>query len=413
MTPALPKCRFCGEPLRATLVDLGFTPLANSYLAYDRLGTPEHTFPLHARVCSSCKLVQVDNVATPDEIFGHYAYFSSYSASWVEHARRFARMAKDRWSLDDNSLVIEVASNDGYLLQHFVAMNVNVLGVEPAANVAEVARQAGVRTDVAFFGKATAGRLRDEGYAADLIAGNNVFAHVPDINDFVAGFSILLKPDGVLSLEFPHLLRLLEFAQFDTIYHEHFSYLSLYTVERILKAHGLKVFDVAELPTHGGSLRVMACRNSSRTHEECPGLAKVRRDEAAAGIDRDECYSHLQSQAEDIRLQLLDFLKSAKTDGKKVAAYGAAAKGNTLLNFCGVDTSLIDYVVDLSPHKQGLFLPGSRLPIYPPSRLAETKPDFILILPWNLKDEIMSQVSDARAWDAKFVIAIPVLTILQ
>jgi hypothetical protein len=255
--------------------------------------------------------------------------------------------------------------------------------------------------------------LRDEGYSADLIAGNNVFAHVPDINDFVAGFSILLKPDGVLSLEFPHLLRLLEFAQFDTIYHEHFSYLSLYTVERILKAHGLKVFDVTELPTHGGSLRVMACRNSSRAHEECPGLAKVRLDEADAGIERDECYSHLQNQAEDIRRQLLDFLKSAKADGKKVAAYGAAAKGNTLLNFCGIDTSLIDYVVDLSPHKQGLFLPGSRLPIHPPSRLTETKPDFILILPWNLKDEIVSQVSDARAWGAKFVIAIPGLTILQ
>lgn len=413
MTPALPKCRFCGEPLRLTLVNLGFTPLANSYLARDQLASPERAFPLHARVCSSCRLVQVDDVAAPDEIFGHYAYFSSYSASWVEHARRFAHMAKDRWSLDNNSLVVEVASNDGYLLQHFVAMNVDVLGIEPAANVAEVARQAGVRTEVAFFGKATAGRLRDEGYAADLIAGNNVFAHVPNINDFVAGFSILLKPDGVLSLEFPHLLRLLEFAQFDTIYHEHFSYLSLYAVERILKAHGLKVFDVTELPTHGGSLRVMACRASSQAHGECPGLEKVRRDEAAAGIDRDECYSHLQGQAEDIRRQLLDFLKSAKADGKKVAAYGAAAKGNTLLNFCGVDTSLIDYVVDLSPHKQGLFLPGSRLPIYPPSRLVETKPDFILILPWNLKDEIVSQISDAQAWGAKFVIAIPALTILQ
>ena len=261
-----PRCRFCSAPLRVTLVDLGRTPLANSYLAPEQLRAPEPTFPLHARLCSACRLVQVEDVAAPETIFGHYAYFSSYSASWVEHARRFAVMAKERWRLDANSLVVEVASNDGYLLRHFVDMGVQVLGIEPAANVAEAARAAGVETDVAFFGRATAERLLSEGRKADLIVGNNVFAHVPDINDFVAGFPVLLKPDGVVSLEFPHVLKLIEQTQFDTIYHEHFSYLSLYTTEKILAAHGLKVFDVTELPTHGGSLRVMAALTASKAH---------------------------------------------------------------------------------------------------------------------------------------------------
>lgn len=409
---SLPKCRFCNEPLRLTLVDLGNTPLANSYLTQDQLAAAEPNFPLHARVCSACRLVQVDDVATPDEIFGHYAYFSSYSASWVEHARQFARMAKERWALNNDSLVVEVASNDGYLLRHFVDMGVPVLGVEPAANVAEVARGAGIATDVAFFGQATAQRLRSETGSADLIVGNNVFAHVPNINDFVAGFAVLLKPDGVVSLEFPHLLKLLEFTQFDTIYHEHFSYLSLYATEKILAAHGLKVFDVAEPPTHGGSLRVMASRATSRVHGEGPGLAKVRREEAAAGIDTDACYTGFQTKAEAVRTALLDFLRKAKGSGKKVAAYGAAAKGNTLLNFCGIGTDLIDYVVDLSPHKQDLFLPGSRLPIHSPAKLVETKPDYVLILPWNIKEEIIRQTSHIRDWGAQFVIAIPTLTIL-
>jgi SAM-dependent methyltransferase len=407
-----PRCRFCHEPLRATLVDLGATPLANSYVPPDRLGTPDPVFPLHARVCSNCRLVQVDDVTTPDDIFSHYAYFSSYSKSWVEHAKRFAEMAKDRWKLGPNSLVVEIASNDGYLLQHFVKMGVPVLGVEPAANVAEVAAKNGVRTEVAFFGKETAQRLKAQGHATDLMVANNVFAHVPDINDFIGGFGILLKPDGVISLEFPHLVRLIAETQFDTIYHEHYSYLSLYTVEKILGAAGLKVFDVAELPTHGGSLRVIATHKASTAHTEGPGPAKVRRDEAAAGIDTDAYYSNFDPKVRAVRTGLLDFLRKAHADSKKVAAYGAAAKGNTLLNYCGVGTDLIDYVVDVSPYKQGTYLPGSRLPIYAPARINETKPDYVLILPWNIKDEITGQMSGIRDWGGRFVIAIPTLTIL-
>ena len=407
-----PRCRFCHEPLRATLVDLGNTPLANSYLTREQLAAPEPSFPLHARVCAACRLVQVDDVAAPGDIFGHYAYFSSFSASWVEHARRFADMAAKRWRLGADSLVVEVASNDGYLLRHFVAMGVPVLGVEPAENVAAAAREAGVTTEVCFFGRATAERLRAQGRTADLIVGNNVFAHVPDINDFVEGFAVLLKPDGMVSLEFPHVMKLIEMTQFDTIYHEHFSYLSLFTTEKILAAHGLKVFDVAELPTHGGSLRVMAARATSQAHAEGEGLAMVRRDEAAAGVDSDACYAGFEPKVRAVRDALLDFLRGAKTAGKTVAAYGAAAKGNTLLNYCGIGTDLIDYVVDISPHKQSLFLPGSRLPIHAPSRLAETKPDYVLILPWNLKDEIIAQMQHIRDWGSCFVIAIPTLTVL-
>jgi SAM-dependent methyltransferase len=407
-----PLCRFCRTPLRATLVDLGSTPLANSYLSPEELGAPEPTFPLHARLCSACRLVQVDDVAAPEKIFGHYAYFSSYSTSWVEHARRFAIMAKERWGLGTKSLVIEVASNDGYLLKHFVDMDVPVLGIEPAANVAEAARAAGVATDVSFFGRATAERLRNEGYEADLIVGNNVFAHVPDINDFVAGFAILLKPDGVVSLEFPHLLKLIEQTQFDTIYHEHFSYLSLYTTEKILAAHGLRTFDVTELPTHGGSLRVTATRMSSKVHAESASLNKVRRDEAAKGVEGDALYAGFEAKVRALRTAFVNFLRQAKADDKTVVAYGAAAKGNTLLNYSGVGSNLVDYVVDLNPHKQGCFMPGSRLPIYPPSRLLETKPDHVLILPWNLKDEIMTQIKYVRDWGGQFVIAVPTLAIL-
>ena len=411
--PSFRRCRFCGEPLHATLVDLGNTPLANSYLEREQLTKPEPTFPLHARVCDKCRLVQVDDAATPDDIFGHYAYFSSFSTSWVEHARRFARMAAERWHLGKDSLVVEVASNDGYLLRHFLEMGVPVLGVEPAGNVAEAARKVGVPTEVAFFGRATATRLKAQGRAADLIVGNNVFAHVPDINDFVAGFAILLKPDGVLSLEFPHLLRLIAETQFDTIYHEHFSYLSLFATEKIMAAHGFKVFDIAELTTHGGSLRVMACRADSKAHADGAGLAKVRRDEAAAGIDDDACYAGFEPKVRAVREGLIAFLRGAKASGKKVAAYGAAAKGNTLLNYCGIGPELIDYVVDISPHKQGRYLPGSRLPIHAPVKLAETKPDYLLILPWNIKDEIVAQMAHVRGWGGQFVIAVPKLTVFS
>lgn len=408
-----PRCRFCREPLRLTLVDLGSTPLANSYVPPEKMGTKDPVFPLHARVCSNCRLVQVDDVTTPGDIFSHYAYFSSYSKSWVEHARRFAEMAKDRWQLGPDSLVVEIASNDGYLLQHFVKLGVPVLGVEPAANVAEVAVKNGVRTEVAFFGEETAKRLKAAGHHADLMVANNVFAHVPDMNDFIEGFAVLLKPDGVISLEFPHLMHLVEHIQFDTIYHEHYSYLSLYAVEKILGAHGLKVFDIAELPTHGGSLRVMATHKASAKHAEGAGLVKVRANEAKAGIDADAFYAGFDPKVRAVRTALLDFLRKAKAEGKKVAAYGAAAKGNTLLNYCGIGTDLIDYVVDVSPYKQNTALPGSRLPVYAPSKIEETKPDYVLILPWNIKDEIVEQMKGIRAWGGKFAIAIPTLTILS
>lgn len=410
MTSSIPTCRFCATPLTQSLVDLGTMPLANSYLLPADLAKPEPQYPLHARVCGKCRLVQVEASATPSEIFGHYAYFSSFSDSWVEHARRFTEMARARWSLGSGSKVVEVASNDGYLLRHFVAAGVPVLGVEPAANVAEAARKIGVPTDVSFFGLETAKRLRDEGHAADLIVGNNVFAHVPNINDFIAGLAHLLKTDGVISLEFPHLLRLIEQVQFDTIYHEHFSYLSLLATERMMAAHGLRVFDVEELPTHGGSVRVMACLAASTRHKEGAGLAKVRRDEKAAHLDQDEGYAGFEPRVQAVRDGLLGFLRRAREEGKSVAAYGAAAKGNTLLNYCRVGTDLIAYVVDRSPHKQGHLMPGSHLPIHAPEKIAETRPDYVLILPWNLKDEISAQV-DLRPWGGRFAVAVPSLTL--
>ena len=411
VTPSL-CCQFCAAPLSLSLVDLGVMPLANSYLSTEHLGQPEPQFPLHVRVCGACRLVQVEAAATPAEIFGHYAYFSSYATSWVDHARRFTEMARARWALDGTSKVVEVASNDGYLLRHFVAVGVPVLGVEPAANVAENARAIGVETEVAFFGLETAQRLKAAGHAADLLVGNNVFAHVPDLNDFVAGLACLLKDNGVVSLEFPHLLKLIEQVQFDTIYHEHFSYLSLLTTERILATYGLRVFDVAELSTHGGSLRVMACHAANATHTEGPGLAKVRRDEMRARLDQDGGYQGFALKVEAVRVGLLAFLRHAHAKNKTVAAYGAAAKGNTLLNYCGVGPDLIACVVDRNPHKQGCFMPGSRVPIYDPSRLAELRPDYVLILPWNLKDEITGQMTEVRDWGGRFVIAVPSLTVL-
>ena len=407
-----PHCRFCGAGLTRSLVDLGTTPLANSYLSEAQLAKPEPRFPLHARVCGQCRLVQVEAAATPAEIFSDYAYFSSVSSSWVEHARRFAAMARTRWHLGAASRVVEIASNDGYLLKHFVAMGVPVLGVEPAANVARAAIAADVPTEIAFFGRATAERLNAASQAADLLVGNNVFAHVPDINDFVAGLAILLKPEGVISLEFPHLLRLIEQVQFDTIYHEHFSYLSLLASDRILAAHGLRVFDVEELPTHGGSLRLLACHRGAR-HAEGPGLDKVRRDEKSAGLDTDAGYAGFEPRVKKVRDGLLVFLRGAKAAGKTVAAYGAAAKGNTLLNYCGIGADLIASVVDRSPHKQGLYLPGSHLPIHPPDYLATTRPNYVLILPWNLKDEIMGSMAHIRDWGGRFVVAIPELALLD
>lgn len=407
------QCRFCDAPLEHCFVDLGSTPLANAYLTESQLAQPEPSYPLRAYVCDRCWLVQADSFVAPEDIFSHYAYFSSYSDSWVEHARRFADTARARFGLDSASLVIEVASNDGYLLQHFVAVDVPVLGIEPAENVAQTARSIGVPTEARFFGRETAVDLVERGLTADLVVGNNVLAHVPDINDFVGGLAAVLKPDGVVSVEFPHLLRLIEGVQFDTVYHEHFYYLSLLAVETVFAAHGLRIFDVEELSTHGGSLRVMACSAASTAHVLCPGVAKVRADESAAGLDRVTTYIGFQARIGPIRDGLLAFLNDARNKGQQVVAYGAAAKGNTMLNVCGIGTDLLAYVVDRNPNKQGHYLPGSRLPIHSPEKIAETRPDYLLILPWNIKDEVMAASATIRNWNGRFVVAVPQLMVME
>ncbi len=395
-----------------TFVDLGSTPLANSFVTAEQLGEPEPGYPLHARVCAECMLVQLDEVVPPDQIFSDYAYFSSYSDSWVAHAGRFAHMATERFGLGPESMVVEVGSNDGYLLRHFVGAGVNVLGLDPAANVAATAQASGVPTKVCFFGRETAEKLRAEGLVADLVVGNNVVAHVPDLNDFVSGFASILSSDGVLSLEFPHILRLLEGVQFDTIYHEHFSYFSLLSLERVLAEHGLRIFDVQELPTHGGSLRVLACLAQS-SRGELASVAGLRAQESAAGLDRLETYQGFADKVELSRQSLRHFLDAARLEGRSVVAYGAAAKGNTLLNTVPVGVDDIAYVVDRSPEKQGRFLPGSHLPIRSPDHVRLTKPDFLLVLPWNLVHEIADQMCDVREWGCRFAVPIPTLEILE
>lgn len=402
-------CRFCQAPLSRVLVDLGRTALANSYVA-PGASAPDNTYELCARVCDSCFLVQVAEAVPAEDIFSDYAYFSSYSTGWLAHCDAYAQKMITRFGLNAESKVVEIASNDGYLLQYFHTRGVPVLGVEPAANVAESARLKGIETEVTFFGKATAQRLRDRTGGADLMAANNVLAHVPDINDFVSGVPILLKSDGVWTIEFPHLLNLLNEVQFDTIYHEHYSYLSLLFVERLMEAHGLRVFDVEELSTHGGSLRVYCCHAGAR-HTNAEGLLRVRQKEAAAGLHLPTTYDGFTARVEKVRNDLLAFLKGAKAEGKQVAAYGAAAKGNTLLNYCRVDTALVAYVVDRNPAKQNRLMPGSHLPIHDPRRLYETKPDYILILPWNVQDEVIAQNSSVRDWGAQWVTAIPELRI--
>jgi SAM-dependent methyltransferase len=404
----VPACRFCRAPLTRTFLDLGNQPLANSYLTKAELeaGT-ERAFPLHARVCGECFLVQVDDPVAAEAIFDSgYAYFSSYSASWVAHARRYAEAMRARLDLGPQSLVVEIASNDGYLLQHFVAAGVPVLGIEPSANTAEAARAVGVPTEVAFFNAETGRALAARGVAADLMAANNVLAHVPDIGDFVAGFRHVLKPEGVLTFEFPHLLNLIELVQFDTIYHEHFSYLSLLAVERVLASQGLRVFDVERLPTHGGSLRLF-CAHLGSAHAETEALRRLRADEAAAGLNRIETYAGFAPRVEAVRDGFLAFLKGAKAEGKTVAAYGAAAKGNTFLNYAGATTADLVCAFDANPHKQDRFLPGSHVPILAPEQVAEVKPHYLLILPWNLKDEIMEQMAHIRDWGGRFVTASP------
>lgn len=404
------ECRFCHKPLTRSFVDLGLQPLANSYVPLAKAGQPEPRYPLHARVCDSCLLVQVDHDVPAEAIFSDYAYFSSYATSWVEHARRYAVAMTERFRLGPQSLVVEVASNDGYLLQHFKAAGIGVLGVEPAANVAAVAEQKGIPSEVAFFNREMAERLLAAGKAADLMAANNVMAHVPELNQFIGGFAVLLKPHGVLTVEFPHLLNLIEQVQFDTIYHEHYSYLSLLAAEKIFAAHGLRVFDVEELPTHGGSLRLYVCHRNAG-HADTLGLARVRKKEAAAGLDMLAAYDDFAPRVKAVRDELRGFLAAAKADGKKVCAYGAAAKGNTLLNYCGVTAQEIAAAYDKNPHKQQHLLPGSQIPIRAPEAIAEDRPDYLLILPWNLKNEIAAEQSQIRGWSGHFVIAIPQLQI--
>jgi SAM-dependent methyltransferase len=417
MTRPAPRCRFCAEPLTTTFCDLGMTPLSNAYVTAEQLDESERFYPLHARVCGSCLLVQLEAFESPEAIFGDYAYFSSYSESWLEHARRYAEDMRHRLALGRHSRVIEVASNDGYLLQFFKAMGIEVLGVEPAGNVAAAAEKAGVPTLVKFFGQAAARELAATNSRADLLVGNNVLAHVPDLNDFVAGLAIALAPGGTLTLEFPHLLRLVEGSEFDTIYHEHFCYFSLLAAIQVLAHHGLRVFDVDELPTHGGSLRLYACRVEESEHEfeTAEGLdrtAGVLEAERVAGLDRLQTYARFTGKVHEVKRALLEFLIDAKRAGKSVIGYGAAAKGNTLLNYCGIRGDFIDYVVDRNPYKQGRWLPGTRIPIHAPERIAETRPDYVLILPWNIREEIMSQMAGIRAWGGRFVVAIPRLAVL-
>ena len=407
MSAAAPACRACGAPLTTTFVDLGETPLANSYLTAEEVAAGrERRFPLHARVCGACFLVQVDDPVDPAAIFSDYAYFSSMSDSWVEHARRYALAMIDRFRLGPRSMVVEIASNDGYLLRHFLAAGVPALGVEPAANVAAAAVARGVPTEVAFFGRATAERLVARGVSADLTAANNVLAHVPDIRDFVAGFAILLAPEGVATFEFPHLLNLIRDVQFDTIYHEHFSYLSLIAVEAAFAAGGLRAFDVEELPTHGGSLRLYACR-AGAVHRESERLGALRARERAAGLDRLDAYRGFAPRVEAIKRDVLAFLAAARGEDKRVAAYGAAAKGNTFLNVCGIGADDILCVFDRSPAKQGRLLPGSHIPILAPERLADVRPDYLIVLPWNLLDELRSQTMAIAEWGGRWVIALP------
>jgi hypothetical protein len=404
----VPACRFCRAPLTQDFVDLGLQPLANSYLTQAQLDAGnEASYPLRTRVCGTCFLVQADDPVAADAIFDDgYAYFSSYSESWVAHARRYAEAMAARFALGPQSLVIEVASNDGYLLQHFKAMGVPVLGIEPTGNTAEVAIAKGIPTEVSFFNDATGRDLAARSVAADLMAGNNVLAHVPDIGDFVAGFPHVLKAQGVLTFEFPHLLNLIEKVQFDTIYHEHFSYLSLLAVEKVLRANGMRPFDVELLPTHGGSLRLFCCHDAA-AHEETQGLRDLRAREHAAGLDRLETYGGFTARVETVRKDFLAFLARARAEGKTVAAYGAAAKGNTFLNYAGVGTADIVAAFDANPHKQDHYLPGSHVPIYAPAKVEEIRPDYLLILPWNLKDEIMGQLAHIRDWGGRFVTVAP------
>jgi SAM-dependent methyltransferase len=409
----LPLCRFCYAPLKQTVVDLGMSPLCESYVPADQLNAMEPFYPLHVRVCERCYLVQLEQYVSPEHIFSEYAYFSSYSDSWLKHAATYVEMISERLGLGPETLCVELASNDGYLLQYFARKGIPVIGVEPAANVAKVAEEKGVPTVVEFFGVKTALEMFEAGQAADLIIGNNVLAQVPDLNDFVAGIQILLKPRGVVTLEFPHLERLMEQNQYDTIYHEHFSYFSFITVENILAAHGLVLFDVEELPTHGGSIRIYARHAEDKTKPVTPAVESLRERELALRLDCMDSYVSFAEQVKESKRALLELLIQLRRQGKRVVGYGAPGKGNTLLNYCGIRTDFLEFTVDRNPYKQGRFLPGTHIPIFPPEQIEKTRPDYILILPWNLVTEITTQLAYARTWGAKFIVPIPVPRVLE
>jgi SAM-dependent methyltransferase len=410
--PTHSGCRICGHALTRTLVDLGVSPLANSYIREDELGRMEPFYPLRAYVCDHCFLVQLDEFESPEHIFADYAYFSSFSSDWLEHARGYADMAIDRFRLNERSKVVEVASNDGYLLQYFRDKGVPVLGVEPAWSVASVAIERGIPTRTVFFDAETSRQLLHAGHGADLLVANNVLAHVPNLHSFVSGLKTLLKPGGAITVEFPHVLHLLDRTQFDTIYHEHFSYFSLRNVERVFLDHGLLVYDVEELPTHGGSLRIYGKHEEDDSKPAHPRVQAVREKEEQGGLYHMDAYASFGDKVAAVKCDLLDFLVRQRRAGKQVAGYGAPAKGNTLLNYCGIGPELLPYTVDLNPRKQGLYLPGSRIPIHRPERIAETRPDYVLILPWNLRREISQQLDFVRAWGGKFVVPIPNVEVL-
>jgi SAM-dependent methyltransferase len=397
-----------------TFADLGPSPISNAFLKPDQLNRMEPFYPLHAFVCETCLLVQLEDFESPERIFNdQYAYFSSYSESWLDHARQYTEQMITRLGLNEKSLVVEIGSNDGYLLQYFARKNIPSLGIEPSGNVASAAKSKGVDTWIAFFTASAARELMSRRGKADLVLGNNVLAHVPALNDFVEGLKIVLAEHGVVTMEFPHLLCLVRDNQFDTIYHEHFSYFSFLAVTRIFAAHQLRIFDVDRLTTHGGSLRIYAAHDESQRWQERASVPELLAEERRAGLDQAASYSAFSEQINKAKRELLDFLIGAKQAGKTIVGYGAPAKGNTLLNFCGIRTDFIDYTVDKSPHKQGLFLPGTRIPIFSPTKIFETKPDYVLILPWNLRDEIMAQMSGISAWGGKFVIPIPQVRIFD
>ncbi len=401
------QCRFCNSTLRHTFVDLGMSPLCQTHITQEQLNSMEPFYPLRTYVCHHCYLVQLDEFVAPGDIFSEYAYFSSYSDSWVAHAKRYTELVTARFGLNSSSRVIEIASNDGYLLQHFASEGIPCLGIEPAANVAAEAIAKGIPSLVKFFGIQTAREVTEEHGQADLLLGNNVLAHVPDLNDFVGGMKILLAPNGVITMEFPHLLRLMQENQFDTIYHEHFSYFSFVTVEKVFAAHGIILFDVEELPTHGGSLRIYGRHVEDISKPVSDRAIGLRNRELFAGLNLMETYIGFTDQVKETKRNLLEFLIEAKRAGKSVVGYGAPGKGNTLLNYCGIRQDFLDYTVDRNPYKQGKYTPGTHIPILDPEKIRESKPDYLLLLPWNLKDEIMQQMAYIREWGGQFVVPIP------